>query len=191
MGSSSTPPGTKKDVSGAQGAKVAWDSWLYAPGMPPVTPQFDDSLAKEAIDVAERWIKGAAVPAGDEAWGSFSTTQRIILLDRVLDDGTTPSMVQAMDSAYRLLESGNSELHFRFLMLALAAGEDGADAAFFAIVKEKAVGMATSQGRMKFTRPLFKALFQVDKSLAQQTFTANAASYHPICRKMVAKDLEL
>ena len=46
---------------------------------------------------------------------------------------------------------------------------------------------------MKFTRPLYRALFNstMGKQVAVDTFTANAAAYHPICSKMLRRDLKL
>ncbi|KAH8044532.1 epoxide hydrolase [Aureococcus anophagefferens] len=48
-------------------------------------------------------------------------------------------------------------------------------------------------GRMKFVRPLYRALAKSPmpgaKDLAVDTFVAHADFYHPICRKMVASDL--
>lgn len=46
-------------------------------------------------------------------------------------------------------------------------------------------------GRMKFVRPLFRALNKVDRDLAVKTFEKNRDFYHPICRGMVEKDLGL
>lgn len=48
-----------------------------------------------------------------------------------------------------------------------------------------------SQGRMKFTRPLYRELFALEdtRSMAVDTFKGRALFYHPICRSMVAKDL--
>jgi leukotriene-A4 hydrolase len=46
---------------------------------------------------------------------------------------------------------------------------------------------------MKFTRPLYRALFnsKMGKEMAIETFTKNSKIYHPICRKMVATDLKI
>lgn len=48
------------------------------------------------------------------------------------------------------------------------------------------------QGRMKFLRPLYKALFRskMGKELAVQTLKEARQSYHPIAAKMVAADLQ-
>lgn len=49
------------------------------------------------------------------------------------------------------------------------------------------------QGRMKFLRPLYKALFRskMGKDVAIQTFKEACQSYHPIAAKMVAADLQV
>lgn len=47
---------------------------------------------------------------------------------------------------------------------------------------------------MKFTRPLYRELFALDgdtRSVAIHTFKERASFYHPICRSMVAKDLNV
>ena len=50
---------------------------------------------------------------------------------------------------------------------------------------------ATTQGRMKFTRPLYRSLFASPKwrAKAKDLFLENKDIYHPICAKMVANDL--
>ena len=56
-----------------------------------------------------------------------------------------------------------------------------------------ALDFVTCQGRMKFVRPLYRALRDSPcagaKETAISTFVENADFYHPICRKMVASDL--
>ena len=51
----------------------------------------------------------------------------------------------------------------------------------------------TSQGRMKFVRPLFRALHESEmgRELAVDAFLKNKDFYHPICAKMIASDLKL
>ena len=55
------------------------------------------------------------------------------------------------------------------------------------------VDMLSSQGRMKYLRPLYRALYRskFGKQLALDTFKAAADKYHPIARKMVEADLGL
>lgn len=47
-----------------------------------------------------------------------------------------------------------------------------------------------AQGRMKYVRPLFRALNQSGFSeAAREIFGAAREQYHPVCAKMVARDL--
>ena len=46
----------------------------------------------------------------------------------------------------------------------------------------------SSQGRMKYTRPLFRALYKFKSNIATDLFTQVKLTLHPICRAMVEKD---
>ena len=79
--------------------------------------------------------------------------------------------------------SRNSEILFRFSLLAVAAEDES--------IIPVVIRFITTQGRMKFTRPLYKALYhsKMGSDVAVKTFLANKDFYHPICVKMVAADL--
>ena len=62
-------------------------------------------------------------------------------------------VLEAMDREYQLSSSKNAEIRFRWTVLCLRAGAK--------FVVANALDFVTSQGRMKFTRPLYKELFKV------------------------------
>ena len=108
------------------------------------------------------------------------------MLDQLADGDALPiDTLNKLDAAYKLSESKNAEIKFRWYKLAIAAEHD----AVFDGVKN----MLLSQGRMKFVRPLYRALYgsSKGKQLALDTFKANRQIYHGICSKMVAADLGL
>ena len=88
---------------------------------------------------------------------------------------------QELGTAYGLVESQNVELKTAFYLIALRSQ----DRASYQGVAD----LLGSVGRMKFVRPLYRALNKVDRSLAVKTFEKNRDFYHPICRAMVEKDL--
>ncbi len=60
---------------------IDWDVWFYAPGLPPVTNEYDTSTAQAAYDLAVKWHTadvmgvGAQPPEGAspddiKGWGS-------------------------------------------------------------------------------------------------------------------------
>ncbi|KAG5175679.1 leukotriene A4 hydrolase [Tribonema minus] len=94
-------------------------------------------------------------------------------------------VLRAMDAAYGLSAARNSELAFRWQLLCLRRRAD--------FIVSHVLEFITSQGRMKFTRPLYRELNKRPETASQavDAFMANADFYHPICRAMVAKDLGL
>ncbi|GLC43936.1 hypothetical protein PLESTB_000211500 [Pleodorina starrii] len=184
-----------KDVPASR--SVDWDTWFFAPGMPPVTNSYDTSLAQQAYDLAMRWhtcdVMGigsdgppGASPADVSGW---SSEQMVAFLDKLGQFRAPQPMhsrvTKKLAEMYGIYESNNAEIRFSFFKLAIPAEDDSALPA--------AAAMLRNQGRMKFLRPLYRALHRSrgGRALAEETFAAAGPSYHPIARKMVAADLGL
>mmetsp|Transcript_3578 Transcript_3578/g.8032 ORF Transcript_3578/g.8032 Transcript_3578/m.8032 type:complete len:431 (+) Transcript_3578:381-1673(+) len=171
-----------------------WDTWLRKPGMPE-TPTFDRTLSGECEHLANAWV---SVDDGETAKGvlpkhdisGWSTGRKTCFLDSLIGTCTerkrplSLSTVANMKEMYRMHESQNSEVLFRFCMIAVEAGDES--------ILPVVVKFITSQGRMKFVRPLYRALFhsEMGRDIAVSTFLENKDFYHPIAAKMVASDLD-
>lgn len=99
------------------------------------------------------------------------------------DSPLTPEKSQLLGSVYDFTSSQNVELQTAYYKIALRAKDTSC--------YQAAADLVGQVGRMKFVRPLFRALNQVDRELALRTFEKNRDFYHPICRGMVEKDLGL
>ena len=139
--------------------EIDWDKWFYGEGMPPVLPDLDQSMAMESQNLASSWLSvdrdGKASPKGNDmaSWSSLQIT--CFLDDLALKLGDKPlklSTLQAMNELYKFSESRNSEVLYRYCELAIPAEDTS--------VIPVAVRFITSQGRMKFVRPLFRALYK-------------------------------
>lgn len=86
-----------------------------------------------------------------------------------------------MGSVYSFASSQNVELVARFFGLGLKAKAES--------VYKPTAELLGKVGRMKFVRPLYRGLVEVDRALAVSTFEKNREFYHPICRGLVEKDL--
>lgn len=191
-----------------------WDTWLYGQGMPPGgMPNLDRSLSKEAETLAHQWIQyndpSSVVvqpPIGSniESWQS---NQKVCFLDTLLshnnddnknknnNENSPPpplslSTVQLLKVSYGFHETNNSEIFFRFSMLAIMAGDK--------TMYESIILFLTKQGRMKFIRPLYRAMANSNnddddmaRKLAIKTFCNHKSEYHPIATKMISMDLEM
>jgi leukotriene-A4 hydrolase len=172
--------------------EIDWQTWLYGQGMPPVLPPLDQSMAQASTDMSKVWLavdrQGKAPPAKNEMT-SWSSLQIVTFLD-ALDVATADkplqvSTLQAMNGLYHFAESRNSEILFRYCQLAIAS-EDSS-------ILPITVRFITTQGRMKFVRPLYRSLYRSEfgRELAVKTFLNNADFYHPIASKMIANDLKV
>ncbi|TNN26793.1 Leukotriene A-4 hydrolase [Liparis tanakae] len=97
-----------------------------------------------------------------------------------------------MQEVYDLNAIMNSEIRFRWLRLCVRSRWEEA--------VPMALKMATEQGRMKYTRPLFRYLYTPGIELynyekyrdeAVRVFLAHRAAMHPVTSGLVAKDLKL
>lgn len=186
----------KKDVLDT----IDWKTWLYTPGMPP-QPKFDTTLVDECYDLAEKWVKTISesperLPEtfSSNDIESFGANQNGVFLDKLVSyegqNGFTwksndgKKALDLMAKVYsKYPESHNAEVIFRWFRLLIAAH-----------VKEaypKLADWLGTVGRMKFVRPSYSMLNQVDRELALATFAKYEMIYHPICRAMVKKDLGL
>jgi len=187
-----------------------WDTWLYKPGMPPTKPNFDHTLAEESQKLAVAWYEydnssnknDSSLPNNNTKVNlkEWSSDQIICFLDTLLEmttkttgDGdennnASPlsiSTLTSMKELYELDKTCNSEILFRFCQLCIKAEDQD--------ILPIVIRFITTQGRMKFTRPLYRALYtsKMASQLAVDTFLQHSTIYHPICTKMIASDLSI
>ena len=100
--------------------------------------------------------------------------------------------VDHLGSVYALTHTPNAELRLRFYQVALrfegspsSAVRAYAQAAAQWVVGTDETGVV--KGRMKFCRPIFRAVAAVDRGLAVRTYEAHKAAFHPIARSLIEK----
>jgi leukotriene-A4 hydrolase len=77
------------------------------------------------------------------------------------------------------------QVRCKWLLLCIGAEDSAA--------LEDALLFSREQGRMKFVRPLYKALYKskMGRLAALEQFKGIRFAYHPICEKMIAADLHV
>lgn len=179
---------------------IDWQKWLYEPYLPP-KPDFDTTLVDECYSLASKWVKTATEsPESLESTFSssdiseFGSNQNGVFLDTLVayegKDGFSWSSengqkaLSVMRSNYSTYStSQNAEVLFRWYRLELTGKITSS--------YQKLADWLGTVGRMKFVRPSYVLLNQVDRELALKTFHKYEMGYHPICRAMVKKDLSL
>jgi len=164
--------------------QIDWETWFYAPGMPKIENKFDTSLATLVYDLKHRWLENNGAGASPEDISNWSAGQKMLFLDELLTAPAALSipLLGQLEALYKFNETKNFEILFRFCRLCLKSSYEKN---YGLVIK-----MLESQGRMKFTRPLYRELHKVDPKLAMETFVRLKEGYHLITQKMVAKDLQ-
>ncbi|CDS42029.1 leukotriene A 4 hydrolase [Echinococcus multilocularis] len=172
--------------------EIDWNTWLYHAGSIPWVPRTNRKLSSVVDKVAER-IKNT--PLGSDAEsaayvrGQYETMlplQRQLLWRRLLKCvPLSHDNLLVLNNMLAVSTSKNAEIRFLWSLIVLYSqylpGVDGA------------LEFLNSQGRMKYTRPIYKALvaWPSIKQQAINNYKANKQYMHPTTAKLVEKDIEL
>lgn len=162
--------------------KLQLDRWVYEPGIPSNIARADPN-AFAAADAAVAAFKTGKLP-DTASWNSWTTDERLRFLTRI-DKKQPADRLAALDHAFNLSRSGNNEVRFAFLTLAVNNRFDPAVPALEEFL--------TIQGRRKFVRPLITALAedrQWGRPIASRIYARTRAFYHPVTTRDLDK-LEL
>lgn len=190
---SATPPAvvvTDDTLQLVQG--IQWTTLFCTPGMPSNVPDYSNSLSEAVVGLAQSWIdrrNQENIPFSEDDVKGWTSQQLQIFLETfanfVLPEGEaySPRFLMQLDAAYHFSASRNSEIMLRWQSLCLRSNMEY----IVPFVKD----FITSQGRMKFVRPLYRALATstVGGKLAMEIFQQHKHIYHPIARKMLETDL--
>ncbi|MFL6722825.1 MAG: M1 family metallopeptidase [Sphingomicrobium sp.] len=159
--------------------RLQLDRWVAQPGIPDNIAPADPHAFAE-VDAAVTAFKGGKLPAA-AAWQRWTTDERLRFLTRI-DRKQPAGRLEALDKAFNLSRSGNNELRFAFLSLAV---ENRFGPAVPALEE-----FLTMQGRRKFVRPLITALAedrQWGRPIAVRVYAKARPSYHPVTMRDLDK----
>lgn len=113
----------------------------------------------------------------------------MVFLERLQSYPPLPSdLILYLGSLYNFSTTSNAEIRLRFYEVALADPSTAA-AKTLAVEAAKWVigddGSGVVKGRMKFCRPVLKAVAKVDKGLAIENWEKAKTAFHPIARKLI------
>jgi leukotriene-A4 hydrolase len=171
--------------------RLQLDRWIYQPGLPEnvVRPdpaafaEVDEAArayAETRVAIAQPGVQGMRMTTPDR-WASWTSAERQRFLAKVPQD-LTPQELRVLDERLGLSTTGNNEVLFLWLKLALANRY------------EPAVPLAerflATVGRRKFVSPLFETLMAEGawgRALAKRIYAKTRPGYHAVTRGTVDK----
>ena len=147
------------------------DAWLAKPGLPPQTPQPKSEAFTEVSKITSEWLAGkrptSTIPV--RKW----TTQETMHFLRGLEGADARRMAD-LDGVFSFTRSGNAEILYEWLRLAIRHGYESAYARLEQFLVEV--------GRRKYLKPLYQDLAKTPagKKRAKSIYAKARAGYHPI-----------
>jgi len=147
--------------------------WIYEPGVPANEPKFESARLSELTALATGWNDGTR-PNTAEA-KKWPVAEWLVYLGKLPNDIGEEGCAW-MDQTFEFSKSGNSEILCKWLVMAIENGYDP--------VYDRSREFLGSIGRMKYLKPMYKALSENPKSeeLAVKIFDEHKGMYHPIAR---------
>lgn len=154
-------------------AKVDATSWIDGAGLPAKSWKPESPRLVAVHDAA----RAGRVPSRQETT-TWTATEWTLYLE-AMPKPSPAETCRALDAEYSLTQSKNYEVLVAWLVLACRSGH--------APVLPRVEEVLSEVGRMKYLKPLYRALAQRDetRTLARDLFTRFAARYHPIAQQVV------
>lgn len=157
--------------------RLMLDDWVYKPGLPANVLRPPAEAFAEVDKAALGYRNGDRPDVG--AWTDWTAAERLRFLAKLPAKLDAERLAQ-LDSSLGLSKSGNNEILFAWLKLALDNRYEPA-----VPVAEK---FLSTVGRTKFVRPLFAALMnqgEWGKLIAQRIYAKTRPGYHAVTQRAV------
>lgn len=162
--------------------EIDWEMWFHQSGMPTQLAHYDDKLEIECKNIVKKCASDGEHNVDE--YHKLKPLQKVILFSLFCESDFDENVFIKITDTYKMTEEHNCEIKFKWLMFGLQLNDK--KTAF-----PGAKQMVIDQGRMKFTRPLFKAMNVVDRESTVKIFNDQRPFMHPTTAAMVAKDLGL
>jgi leukotriene-A4 hydrolase len=158
-------------------AKLPIEDWIHAAGLPGNASLPDSDVLERVEEQGKRWIGGEI--ALKELHASSWTTQEWLRFLRSLSNGLDASKMAELDQAFRLTDSGNSEIESQWLLMAIRNGYKPA--------YKRLEEFLNNVGRRKYLKSLYGELVKTPegKQWARSIYEQASPKYHPISRDAV------
>ncbi|CAJ0601309.1 unnamed protein product [Cylicocyclus nassatus] len=169
---------------------VDFDAWFYAVGMPPEKPKYGQAMVIACEALFKQWIDSNEEESARitvDTYKSMQPLQQIEFISQLWqhDPPIEHWKLEALNNLYSLNDSENCEILLNWIRLCVKAKWEP--------IIDKALKFVTSQGRLKYCRPVYRDLtaWPAARSRARDAYIKTRSSMHPITAEMIAKDLHM
>ena len=166
--------------SPVEAERLALREWIFEPGLPDNVARPDPAAFAEVDAAVAAYAESGTIPAGYDGW---TAAEQMRFLDNIPKDRSAAQLAE-LDERLGLSETGNNEIRFLWLELALANRYDAA--------VPQAEEFLARVGRAKFVRPLFQVLWdegEWGRPIATRIYQRTRPTYHSVTQRGVDRVL--
>lgn len=173
----------EKLLTDAESERIGLQAWIYQPGVPANIPAVESERFVAVDRQVAAWKTGGDGAATDLQTNQWSTQEWLHFL-RELPDTISAARLAELDRAHRLSSSGNSEVLFAWLQIAV---NNRYEPAFASLER-----FLTSHGRRKFLAPLYTDLAKTDwgRAMATDIYRRARPTYHSVATTTIDQILK-
>jgi hypothetical protein len=152
-------------------------AWIEQSGLPAGAAQVSSPAFGQVEAEARRFAQGARAASLDVA--GWTPQQWQHLLEQLRPTPLSPAQLKDLDATHRLGDTGNSEILFAWLRVAVARQ--------YAPAVPALERFLTTQGRRKFLKPLYEDLMQTawGQPIARRVYSTARSSYHAVSAQTI------
>ncbi len=157
-----------------QQKEIKLNEWIYSPGIPDNLPVVKSERFVAVDQAMESFIENGSLPAKEitDRWTTHEWLHFINSLPRTVDI----QKLAALDQAYNLTNTGNSEIAAAWFQPAIRNG--------YAPANSRIENFLVNVGRRKFLTPTYKALLDNDqREMAMGIYEKARPNYHAVSRE--------
>ncbi|MEM1136638.1 MAG: M1 family metallopeptidase, partial [Bacteroidota bacterium] len=157
------------------------EKWIYNTGLPDNCPQIKSARFEKVANQATNFIETGELPNSQSSSWMY---QEWVYFLRNISDSISNTQMSALDSQFKLTQSGNSEILFEWLMLAVKHE--------YRPAYNRLENFLLSVGRRKFIAPLYEAMENKPNltAKAKSIYKMARPSYHYVSINSIDKILE-
>jgi len=171
---------SKKEAKSILG-QIDFETWIYKPGLPPVTLDFGNQDYDNAVNLADEFINGHVDPvAAAKMYHNFSVNLKGLFINRLIDnvDRIDDCKAAYIQDKLKIKDEINGEIIFRWLQVSIRSYLMNSP-------YKEADEFVGSIGRLKFISPVYSALNDRDPKMAREIYEKHKDFYHPIARDTI------
>ncbi|CAI4227985.1 unnamed protein product [Auanema sp. JU1783] len=170
--------------------KVDFNLWFNGVGMPPEKPDYGQEMVHACEELFNQWIGAKPEDVSSICPSTYKAMQPLQQIEFISqlwqhDPPLEHWKLEALNEHYKLSQSQNSEILLNWIRLCIKAKWEP--------IIDKALHFVSTQGRLKYCRPVYRDLssWPAANRRARDTYLKGRHGMHPITAEMIAKDLHL